>query len=322
MGFKHASMEHPFLNEWRSGASVLNARTSGSTGAPKNIQLLRTDMLVSARATCRFFGIEKNDRIHCPLSLDYIAGKMMVVRAEVSGAALTLETPTNSPLGNDTDPRPIKLLPVVPSQIMALNGTLRPGAVENIIVGGAPMDASTEQTARKLPARIWATYGMTETCSHVALRDVSAGGRHFTALPGFTFSTDNRGCLVIEHDVMSFRRLVTNDVVQLLSPSGFIWLSRFDNVINSGGIKLFPEQLERLIAPHMGNIPFYITSRPSAVWGEEAVMVTEQGAVQNPPALLRKLHDALPHRHCPKAIIEQPFTYTHTGKLIRKRLPS
>lgn len=322
MGFKHAAMEHPFLTEWRSGAAMLNARTSGSTSEPKNIQLARTDMLVSARATCRFFGIGPGHRLHCPLSLDYIAGKMMVVRADVSGAVLTLEKPTNSPLTGDSDPRPVKLLPVVPSQIVSLTGTLRSGAVENIIVGGAPMDEATESVARSLPSRVWATYGMTETCSHVALRDVSAGDRRFTALPGFTFSTDGRGCLVLEHGEMSFRRLVTNDVVELLSPESFIWLSRFDNVINSGGIKLFPEELERLIAPHTGNIPFYITSRSSAVWGEEAVMITEPGTVADPAALLRKLHAVLPPRHCPKAIIERPFAYTATGKLIRRRLQS
>ncbi len=320
MELRHAAMEHPFLKEWFSGCSEIHARTSGSTGKPKEITLSRRDMLLSAEATCRFFGITAADRIHCPLSLDYIAGKMMVVRADISGARLTLEKPSNTPLASDTDPMPIKLLPAVPSQIPALARELACGhSVEHIIVGGAPMDETAEATARSLPARVWATYGMTETCSHVALRNVSSGASGFTALPGFKFSADRRGCLVIEHHAMSFGRIVTNDVVELLGQDRFIWRSRFDNVINSGGIKLFPEELERMIAPLVHGIPFYITSRQSPQWGQEAVMAVEPGTLPDPESTLAAIRKTLPHHLCPKAIVETPFTRTSNGKLRRQR---
>ena len=148
----------------------------------------------------------------------------------------------------------------------------------------------------------------------------------FRALPGFSFSVDSRGCLVITSGSMSFGSLVTNDIVELVSEREFVWKGRFDNVINSGGIKIFPEEIERVIAPLLPATGlFYVTSRRSERWGEEAVIVTDCEKYADDSsegdALLSALRELLPPHHLPKAVIYEPFiALTSSKKIVRRRL--
>lgn len=306
-----------WADEFLADGEWVAAHTSGSTGRPKEIRLLKSDMIASALATCRFFGIERESRLVCPLSTDYIAGKMMVVRALVSGARLELVKPSTSPLGEWHGEGRIALLPVVPSQVEALLADPKLAQVDNLLVGGGELSRADAQalTAAGINAR--SSYGMTETCSHVALKRV--GEQEFTALPGVTFETDERGCLIINVPRMSVKRLVTNDQVRLTGPDRFVWLGRHDNVINSGGVKIHPEDDERLLAPYLGDTRFYITSRPSQKWGREAVMVVLDSAMTD-EELLAACVAHLPRYHVPKAVIRdmQP-QFTASGKLLRRK---
>ena len=260
-----------FIEEWNSPTPYVTARTSGSTGTPKEIRLLKTDMRASAKATINFFGLHSRSWLHLPLSPDYIAGKMQIVRALESGATLTVEDATNRPLSGLSlnTGRRISLLPVVPSQVCGVLSSGFTDRIDNMIIGGAPLAPADEQRIIDSGIPSFATYGMTETCSHVALRRL--GSECFSALPGFRFSADPRGCLVINSETMSFGQLVTNDIVELDSPQAFRWRGRFDNVINSGGLKISPEEIEKKIA-HLfpDGTNFYITSRRSERWGEES----------------------------------------------------
>ncbi|MDE6288871.1 MAG: hypothetical protein K2M00_08830, partial [Muribaculaceae bacterium] len=120
-------------------------------------------------------------------------------------------------------------------------------------------------------------YGLTEACSHVALTRVGDTDDIYRAMPGITFSQDNRNCLVINSSNFSWRTLTTNDIVELLDARSFRWLGRADNVIISGGIKIHPEQVERAIATALGpGIPdFYISSEESTRWGQQVIMIAE-----------------------------------------------
>lgn len=305
-----------FVEEWHNSHDYITARTSGSTGTPKEIHLLKSDMELSARATCHRFGISHESLLFCPLSTDYIAGKMMIVRAVVSGATVVIERPSMSPM-SQWNHGPADLTAIVPSQIEGLLENGR-GLLRSVIVGGAPVTTDQERMMIDSGIDFQATYGMTETCSHVALRRFDS--RLFEALPGFRFLTDGRGCLVIESESMSFGRLVTNDIVRLHDDKSFQWLGRYDNVVISGGIKLFPEEIEREIAPHVGSHDFYLTSRPSELWGEELVMVIE-GENIDTDAIDRVLSSHLDHRHKPKAyIVKKALPRTPTGKLLRHRI--
>lgn len=246
----------------------------------------------------------------------------MIVRALEAGCRLVMESPSNHPL--QADYGAIDLLPIVPAQIPGLLESPYVSLVKNVIIGGAPVSADQEELiCRTAPFSAFATYGMTETCSHVALRRF--GEREFTAMPGITFDVDERGCLAVVSEGYSFGRLQTNDVVDLLSSNTFIWRGRADNVVISGGLKLFPEDIEKTVTASMQLPPFYITGRRSDKWGCELVMVVEKPDAVNSSSslssdgLLTQLRNILPSVKCPKDIIfVSQIPRTSSGKLIRK----
>lgn len=305
-----------FLTRWRSPEAWVTAHTSGTTGAPKEIRLLKRDMIASAEATCAFFGINDRSVLLSPLSTDYIAGKMMVVRAEVSGATLIQEKPSMNPLCRDYG-CDIDLLPVVPAQLTSLLANSRIGRVRNLLVGGGAVDSIMERRLRALDGvKCYVSYGMTETCSHIALRDVTAGHDYYVTLPGITVSADDRGCLVARLPHFSIGEVITNDVVEILDERRFRWLGRVDNVVNSGGVKLHPEIIERSLAGIIGN-EFFVTGRPSTRWGEELVMYVEGEC--DKADVMEKARRRLDRFSVPKEVIcVGRFEHTASGKVKRR----
>ena len=264
-----------FLEEWNSPSPYVKAHTSGSTGKPKDILLLKSDMRQSALATNAFFGINEHSVLAVPLSMEYIAGKMMAVRALEAGARL-IEIPPAKEFRLPDNTGCISLLPVVPLHIDCLLGQPDMASrIKNLLIGGGAPDFAQCKALASAGYRAYISYGMTETCSHVALARADDELRRYHAMPGISFDVDSRGCLIVEAPHFSFKRLVTNDVVDLLSNTSFCWRGRIDGVINSGGIKMLPEELENLYAPFLGSTPFYVTKEPHPVWGEAVVLVYE-----------------------------------------------
>lgn len=307
-----------FCRQWTDGNDRIEAHTSGSTGEPKLIRLLKSDMILSARATCERFGLNAGSVLATPLSADYIAGKMMIVRQLLCGGRLVALPQSRRPLLDYSGPG-IDLLAIVPAQIPDLLDALERGvSIRQVIVGGAPVSPADEKMLAVCTAEVFVTYGMTETCSHVALR--RAGCDFYTTMPGITVSLNDRGCLRIDTGRMSVGVIETRDIAEVISPTEFRWLGRIDNVINSGAIKLYPEEIERRLAGVMAGREFYITKRASSLWGEEAVMViVDRKGVDD--ELRRAVAAALPGEMRPKAFIEDNDPeYTVSGKL--KRHPS
>ncbi|MBR4721612.1 MAG: hypothetical protein IK053_01000, partial [Muribaculaceae bacterium] len=243
-------------------------------------------------------------------------GKRMIVRAIVADAEIILQTPSNRiSLPKQT----IDLLPVVASQLPYLIESGQLSQVKHLIVGGGAIPTSVENELCSCAVDAWATYGMTETCSHVALRHISAKENIFTALNGVTFSTDARNCLIINAPDFSFSPIVTNDIVDLIDNRQFKWLGRADNVIITGGKKVFPEDVERKISAAIEIGDFYITSRPSTKWGEEIILVTDNYDIDE-DTLLARLRAALISHECPKAIVKRHIDKTPSGKIIRRKL--
>lgn len=313
-----------FLAEWHNSSDFITAHTSGSTGTPKEIRLLKRDMRLSAQATNRFFGIDSHSTLYCPLSGSYIAGKMMIVRAIEADCRLFMETPSNRPFHQwRTDCGSVTMACVVPSQIPAImEEDYRISCIDNLIIGGAPLSPDLEEQLRAFRTNMFVTYGMTETCSHVALRQL--GTPLYQALPGISFSTDARGCLVIEAPAFSFRKIVTNDVVEphSISANGvfhsFRWLGRADNAINSGGIKFHPEELERVLGPHIP-VPFFIHSLPHPKWGEVVALTVEEGSGMAAEELQQLCAALLPRYARPHTVRILPrLPRTSSGKLLRR----
>lgn len=305
-----------FIKQWYGNSDFISAHTSGSTGTPKLIKLSKPDMKVSAAATCKFFNINSSSHLVMPLSADYIAGKMMIVRAIVSGASLTVIPPSRNLKDLQSVTIPIDLLPIVPSQIEGLLNSEARDRVRNVIVGGASLTQEQEVWLKDRPFKAYATYGMTETCSHVALRRIGQEN-YFTAMPGISFKKDEDSCLVIDAPLYSQRVYATNDIVELLDDVHFRWLGRRDNVINSGGIKIIPEMTEPLLAQYLpAGLNFYLTSQASDIWGEELVMVVE-GCSPSQLDWTSALAN-LPHHLIPKKVIGvDKIARTSNGKIRR-----
>jgi O-succinylbenzoic acid--CoA ligase len=305
-----------FCKEWQSESNYMIAHTSGSTGTPKEIRLLKADMCASARATNKFFNITSDAVLVCPLSLDYIAGKMMAVRALESGAKLVLQKPSNA-LSIEGD---VDLLAIVPSQVDSL--LQQPSlseSIRNIIIGGAPLSNERRKQLIAGGFNAYETYGMTETCSHVALKHIKDD--YFTAITGASFDVDDRDCLVVNVPYMSIKRVVTNDVVELHNSTSFTWLGRYDNVINTGGLKVHPEILEKQIAEIIGDdYVFFVTGIPDEKWGQQVVMAIKTTA-DDAKRIGKILENELDHRTMPKKIFAvEDVKRTSSGKIIRQIL--
>ena len=306
-----------FLESWNNEQEHIVAHTSGSTGTPKIIRLLKSDMVASARSTCRFFDINAGSVLVCPLSADYIAGKMMIVRALVSGATLYMERPSSHPLIRQYGH--IDLLPIVPAQLDGLMDVADRHDIGNVIIGGAPLSLEAELNLYGARFNAYATYGMTETCSHVALRSISheSDGIYF-ALPGYHFKTDTRSCLEIHSSLQSFGCLTTNDVVELIDEKHFKWLGRHDNVIITGGFKVHPETLEKRMSPFI-RPEFYIASKPDKKWGRHIILYIEGDRFDTTDLMVR-LRENLKSHELPREILFiNKFDRTLSGKIVRLR---
>jgi O-succinylbenzoic acid--CoA ligase len=301
-----------FLLDWFDSKAYIEMQTSGTTGAPKLISVSKQAMVESALATGDFFELHPGDKaLHC-LPVKYVAGKMMLVRAMILGLDLEFVAPSSHPLDHlDLD---FDFVAMVPLQ--AQNSLVELKRVKKMIIGGAAINKNLEKQLLKLPTQVFETYGMTETITHIAARKL--GEKAFTVLPGVTISYDDRNCLVIHAPRISDDVIVTNDIVELVNENQFVFLGRMDNVINSGGIKLIPEQIEEKLAHHIHQ-RFFITSKPDPELGEKVVLVVE-GEQHD---LGDDLYDELDKYEKPKEIVFiKSFKETGSGKVMRKETMS
>lgn len=317
-----------FLRAWWDEKPYVWGHTSGSTGKPKKIRLDKTDMRSSARITNAFFGINSSSILLLCLSISYIAGKMMVVRALEAGAELWTGKVSSHPLkegniGPWEDGKTIDLAAMVPMQVEETlqipEEKTRLSEIRRLLIGGAAVSDILEKRLETLSTHCYATYGMTETVSHVALRKLNRDVLFF-ALGEVSFSTDERGCLMIQAPHLKTGNFVTNDLVRLSDAFHFEWLGRYDHIINSGGIKFSPEVLERKL---VSCIPerYYITSRPDERLGQRIVLVIEKeiSGLEEQKLLWEKLRQLFSPYEMPKEILFYPhFQETYSGKVLRQ----
>ena len=337
-----------FLEEWNNPSPYVHVQTSGSTGAPKPMLVEKQRMLNSARITCDFLGLREGDTALLCMSLDYIAGKMMVVRSIERGLKLITVPPSGHPLSAVpvvrqahqpcTVPEPAALdqrslatsgtqegfAAMVPMQVynslQVPEEKERLMRIRHLIIGGGAIDDALAAALRTFPNHVWSTYGMTETLSHIALRRLNGpeASEWYTPFPSVKVSLNEDHCLVIDAPLVCPSRLVTNDIAELSSGTvpnmKFRILGRKDNVICSGGIKIQIEEVERQLRPHL-QAPFLITKRPDAKFGEAVVLLTE-GAVDE---ARRVCAQVLPKYNQPKAYLHvDKIPLTATGKPARK----
>lgn len=296
-----------FLLEWLNNESFVFVQTSGSTGKPKQIVLQKNAMIASAKATGLFFNLQPRNTTLLCLSADYIAGKMMLVRAITLGLHLDVTEPISNPLAD----KKYDFVAMVPIQVA--NSLNQLHLVETLLIGGTKVSYQLAESIMKTNCKVFESYGMTETISHIAIKQI--GAKEFTILPNVTISVDDRNCLVIEALELSSDKIITNDIVEILNERQFILKGRIDNVINSGGVKIFPEEVEEKLAKYIST-SFFIASLPDEKFGEKVILVLEG----NPFEIDKAIFSELSKYQIPKQIVFiDKFVETETNKINRKK---
>lgn len=269
-----------FLAQWNDASPCMEVQTSGSTGVPKRIYIEKVRMRASARMTCDFLNLKQGNTALLCMPLDYIAGKMMVVRALERGLELLTVEPSTHPLSSTNiadigNPHCIDFAAMVPLQVW---NTLQVPEerealcrIRHLIIGGGAIPQELEQELRTLPINVWSSYGMTETLSHIALRRISED--HYTPLPGITLSQDQDGCLVIEAPHLCSETLYTNDIARFACDNRFQIIGRRDNTVCSGGIKIQIEEVEAWLHS-IGIHNVMVTCREDSALGQAIVYLT------------------------------------------------
>jgi O-succinylbenzoic acid--CoA ligase len=307
-----------FLLNWLDANGTIEATTSGSTGAVKKILLKKQNMVNSAISTGNYFGLRPGNTALLCLPVRYIAGKMMLIRAIILGLELEIVQPIIQVF---IDPnKKYDFCAMLPIQLSKVVNEVKD--FKQIIIGGAPVPLSLLESLQEINTPIFETFGMTETITHVAIKQLNNFNDQnersqsvFEVLPEVMISQDDRNCLIIDAPHLNSEKIITNDIVKLQSKTEFDWLGRYDNIINSGGLKLFPEQIEKKISLYLKS-PFFVTSMDDEELGEVVTLVVEASSNEVDKTIFRDLNK----HEIPKYVYALPkFVTTKSGKLQRRK---
>lgn len=317
---------YQFLQAWLDENDFVIVKTSGSTGTPKPIKILKQQMVNSAIKTGKYLNLKKGDKGLLCLPADYIAGKMMLVRALVLGLNLTAAAPSSNPLKHFKEDFDFSAM--VPLQVHEIlkspEGTEKLNRIDKLIIGGGPVPEQLREKIRRLKNKTFSTYGMTETVTHIAMELLNGPNADgwLQLLPGVHISTDENGRLIIEAPGVASAPVITNDLAEIGKDGRFRILGRFDNLIISGGINMIPEMTEQKTG-HLFEQKFAITSLPDERLGEMPVLVIEgdEWNQEQQENLVEKMAAILKPFEKPRKIIfieKLPETANH--KIDRKAL--
>lgn len=322
--FSNTIFEVNFISQFLDDTETIKLQTSGSTGTPKIIEVRKEFMINSAQATGKFFNLKECTKALLCLNPNFIGGKMMLVRGMLLGWHLDVITPSSTPLKNNS--KKYDFSAMVPTQVHhSLNDLHK---VRKLIIGGGVVSNSLKGALQNISTECYGTYGMTETVSHIAVKKLNnftslRGGTTkqsaYNILPYVQISTDERNCLVIDAPKVAENQIITNDVVELVSDKKFKWLGRYDNIINSGGVKLNPEQIEERLSQIIHQ-RFFLAGIPDERLGEKLILVVEDETNSN--VILNEVKNlkALDKYEIPKEVFcVAKFIETETKKIQRKK---
>ena len=315
-----------FVSNWyNTSITSIQLSTSGSTGVPKQITHSKSAMLSSAAATCNALNLQAGSTALLCLPINKIGGMMMIVRSILNKMKLVCIKPSTTPFQTLPDTFKIDFAAFTPMQFYEVIANRysynKANKMAKIILGGEDLKLESIPFIRQLKCEVYTTFGMTETISHIALKRINGDSPdvNFKVLPGINVSVDDRSCLVIEAPQLGQPHLVTNDVISLVGKNEFQWLGRADNVINSGGVKIYPEEIERQLLKAL-TTPYFISSLPDSKSGEQVVLALETDKLSEiEKGRLTSILGNLGKLSRPKRAVLIPlFIRTENGKLKRK----
>ncbi|HEY0741896.1 MAG TPA: AMP-binding protein [Chryseosolibacter sp.] len=317
-----------FISSWFAGTTQFEITTSGSTGTPKRIFITRDQMIASAKLTAQVLGLRPSDSCLVCIDTRFIGGRMMLVRAFTIGLQIFAVDPCANPLEKLPPDQWVNFAAFVPYQVEHILHSSNPLVLNRLnkaIVGGAPLRQSTVEALDHYECKCWATYGMTETISHVALQALNGKDKqnYFECLPGTAVELDDRNCLILNVPFLN-DQIITNDVAELLDRTRFRWLGRFDNIINTGGIKVSPEKVEGTLQPFFEesgrSLRYFVHGIQDDQLGSRVVLVIEANTIDEDflKSLRTFLTSTLPQFEIPKStLLVSKFSETENGKINR-----
>lgn len=316
-----------FILDWLNPEDAILLKTSGSTGKPKILQARKSAMIASAHLTQQTFDLKADDKALLCLPADYIAGKMMVVRAFVCGLNLFTVEPSATPLRQVSN-HFFKLVSMIPLQLFQYQKTHSReeclsyfNQIDTLLIGGATIPESTERFIYDLPCKSFHTYGMTETFSHIAFRNIRSGSTTYQTLSGVTVKTNADDCLVVNAPQLGIQALETTDIATIFSDKAFTLIGRASNTIHTGGVKVQPEDIERKIQAQFKQYPVLVFPSENEKLGKQVNLAVEadydEVLEQQIKAIVQNLKALNKYERPKRLLFTKPFIYTTSGKLQR-----
>ncbi len=315
---------HRFILDWLSPLELLQVQTSGSTGLPKTIEFPKEFIEASAQASISYLNLKEGGIAYLCLPTQFIAGKLMVVRSMIGGMDLHFSEPSSLPDLGKLDE--VEFAGMIPLQVARMLSTVKGrenlAKIKNLIIGGSFVPTNLEEKLKLLPNKIWSTYGMTETITHIALRRLNGeeASDWYTPLPTVKVKLDDRGCAVIDAEYIEVEGLISNDLAQIDTSGRFKILGRIDNAINSGGLLLHPEIVEKKLYEFIEN-DFFLAGLHDNELGERLVLFIEdpeEKLESHEDNLWKIINERLSGYEVPKSIVYiEEFERSANGKILR-----
>lgn len=309
-----------FISIWNNESQSITQLSSGSTGPPKAIEIPKWKMEASAKMTGDFLKLQDCKSALLCMSTGYIGGKMMVVRSLIYDLTLYVTNVTSNPLKNLV--HSIDFVAMVPLQVEETlqNNPEKLNLIKHLIIGGAPVSDELIEKIKDFDCNSYSSFGMTETVSHIALKNLKRKEESYKGIGSSKFSVKDN-CLVIECEELGIKELKTTDIVELLDDKRFNWLGRADFVINSGGVKIHPEEVERKIKSIINSQDFIISHIDDKKLGSKVVFIGENHLESS--NLKEKIDKELTKYERPKDyFFISSLSKTASGKIDRKKTTS
>ncbi|MGH3124687.1 MAG: AMP-binding protein [Streptosporangiaceae bacterium] len=308
--------------------------TSGSTGAPKGVELSAAALRHSARASLDRVGARSGERWLCCLPVTHVAGLAVLVRSLVSGTEPVLAERADAGTVAASGCAHVSLVPTQLQRLLLQAGAHGPtplAGFSSVLLGGAATPAGLLDAARDAGVPVVTTYGMTETC----------GGCVYDGVPldGVRAEVRDDGRIWLSGPVLfsgyrpggpqgsggdgsppgaggsggspprastGVRWFRTGDLGLLDTEGRLAVRGRADDVINTGGHKVVPGEVAAALQTCPGVREVAVVGQPDPEWGERVVAVVVPADPGDPPApelLRRHVRERLPRYAIPSRVV-------------------
>ncbi len=307
-----------FINEWNRDELNFEVQTSGSSGLPKTINLTKKQLEASAKRTNAYFNLTQISHSLCCLPFHSIAGKMQIVRALVGNYTVHIVEPKIANFVFLNGVEEIDFVSVSPAQLMKICSETSEERLlkTTFLLGGSALSSAQETVFQKSKLRIFQGFGMTETVSHFALKTINQSD--YELLEGVSISANSEQT-VFSDTLLGIENLSFTDILEFSSEKYFRFIGRRDFAINSGGIKIHPEPIEKSVFEQL-NLAILLLGIPDQNYGEICVCVSEIPInKQTKEELAHFIRENFSPYAVPKYYFQHLFERGNYDKLLRRK---